>query len=355
MSARVPRLAMTATVAATLLLAQSSVVSAGIIPAAYDLIFGPPRYNNIGYNNIGYMGAGDTVVAGYRGGIGCNSCGIASGGMAYAGYGNCGAGGCGVGNCGMGGCGTSSYYAPRYGYGSACGYPTGCGIASDCSPCGTGFAAGACGIQTPAVTGNPTPVAAEAAGKTNGTSPTTGRTGGPKTYANENPNDPAPAPGTAANPGPPGASSMEDDAAPRSGTRGGFNARGSEDSEGFKPPVTNDPAGGTSDNGLDDTPSGRNRPEASPASTPGKTSDKKPDGARPAETPSKDDDEAGFGGGPQAKPLNVENRVAWRPRIERRRMELKANFGKADLVRPQRHVNSQWNDANDLAVKMAKK
>ena len=332
------RLLLTLAIAASVLGVVPATSEAGIIPWAWDTIFGPvgsiqarrvARYNGYG---AGCCGPAAPTYAGFRGGWGgysggccapsCNSCG-------GGGCNSCGAGGYASGGCSS--CGTGyagGYYDGSYGgYGqSACG-AGGCanGQCNVNYPPGQTPAAGGPSTVTPAPAPAPVPNAA-------GTGPSPAydnRTAPPAPMgSNDNfmpPVTPAPAP------------------------------NGADSTDGFKPTQPRSPA----PNSVDPTQNDQNYvpPKVTPPAAPA-TGDTEPTDAGippvPAPVPKKpkfsedDDDKASIG--PR---FELNEKVTWRPTVQRTRTALTAVRVSASAHRYGLFAKTAWRSGTE--TELAKK
>jgi hypothetical protein len=309
----------TLVLAATVVIGVASApAQAGIIPAVYDAIFGPPGSILAGTRGFrastGFRGFGGdccVISAPMYGGGPC--CGV--GPMSYgAGFGGAFAG---CNSCGV----NTTFYGPVFSSAAVFSSADCCGIP------GT-----ACGLETAVATGTPTPAPQpnSASGANAGSGSSRAETSNPddnSTFRNR-----------------PKSGETDESLRGGRGARGNFRPKTNfSDADGFVDPVAGEGAGA---NGAADDPTAD---DVIDRTKPAGDSNKK--GARPAD---KDDGAFnGDGAGLEAQPLNLEGPVASRPSLPRRRMTMKADFGKAELVRRAAYPNSLWTSSEGTRVAAA--
>lgn len=269
---------------------------AGIIPGIWNVLFGPCG----GGCGPGYCAPTQSYYA-----------------PSYCGYGGCGPSGCGVSSCGpsscgSGGCGTVQSY---YGWGN-CGY--------SCAPCGSSCSP--CTVACAPSSNCAVPPASSAAGGNSSIKPLPDDGWkNRKTYEGTES-----APG-ATNAAPPANRTDADTGLPPNGRRTN--------------PLNDDE---TKSGALRVSPPGDAAGEAKSATEEPET----PAGTRKTPMPPKiplDDKDAH-----RISPINLDEKIAWRPTAVRKRLEIEPGRGNARLIRIPLYAKSDWKPVGD-ATNVAKR
>lgn len=221
------------------------------------------------------------------------------------------------GGCGSGGCGVSSYYAP-----------VGCGSCGSCGPCGS-----VCGSSCGSVCGSSC-------------------TGGNCSLGSDGNLSPMPDSGSSATPWQPKKKTPDSTYESNSGATGSEGTEGTGTSIRTSPKsgLGNDSGGSLGEEERFSKPTRANKPEAGEAKgeSEGASGEEStpvnPKGTGTKNTPKLPKAPLGDdGAGAQELPkLNLDEKIAWRPAAERKRLEPKSNVANARLVRLPAYPKSDW-------------